>query len=103
MTNTEIETRLRAWHKRYVALWAQIQALDKLTGCDYDCDLLKPILDTWGAYTVAISEIVGDYGFWLEYYQDDCQMGRRPMLVVLTNGTEIKLKTLKQLARVIKS
>ena len=37
----------------------------------------------------------------LQWYEIECDMGRAPMMVVLRDGREIKVKTLRQLATLI--
>lgn len=103
MNQKEIETRLTAWQKRYWAMMEQFESLQKLTGCDYDCALLKPMMDVWSAYTVAVSELVGDTCEWLDYYQWECDMGNKPQNVRIKPGDPyVKIGTIKQLAKVIK-
>lgn len=98
-----IVTRLEAWAERQRLLDAQIDRLRALTGAPPDCDLLTPIYDVWGAYTVAVSELVGDDNEWLSWFELECEMGRRPMTAQSLGGREVKVRTLRQLARVIAS
>lgn len=97
----EIVKRLEAWAARQRELHAQYAALHALTGAEADCPLMRPVWSVWTAYTVAVSEIVGDDNEWLQWYELECDMGRRPKTVTSTGGKTIKVRTLRQLARVI--
>lgn len=103
MNQEEIANRLNAWKKRYWAMMAQLESLQKLTGADWDSPMLESILQVWDAYTVAVSEQVGDQAGWLNYYQNECDMGNKPKETRATHGVPfIKLGTVKQLAKIIK-
>jgi len=97
----EIVRRLNAWATRQRLLTAQYEALQALTNADCECALLKPVWDVWGAYTVAVSELVGDTNEWLQWYELECDMGRKPKEVTSLGGKTVKVKTIRQLARVI--
>jgi hypothetical protein len=97
----EIVIRLEAWAKRREALHAQYKELEALTGAHCECELLKPVWSIWGAYTVAVSELVGDQNEWLQWYELECDMGRKPKEVTSLGGKTVKVRTLRQLARVI--
>lgn len=103
METRKIEERLRHWKRRHAELDAAFEGFHALTGAMPDCKLLTPVFDVWTAYTVAVSEIIGDRGEWLQWYQYECKMGKQPMTVVLRDGKEVKVKTLRQLARVIEA
>lgn len=97
----EIVKRLEAWADRQRHLQAQYEALRALTNADFECALLAPVWSVWSAYTVAVSELVGDENEWLQWYEQECDMGRRPKEVTSLGGKTIKVRTLRQLARVI--
>ncbi len=97
----EIVRRLEAWADRQRKLQAQYQALQALTNADCECALLAPVWSVWTAYTVAVSELIGDDNEWLQWYELECDMGRHPKEVTSTGGKTIKVRTLRQLARVI--
>jgi hypothetical protein len=97
----EMVLRLEAWADRQRKLTAQYEALQALTGADVECALLAPVWPIWTAYTVAVSELVGDENEWLQWYELECEMGRRPTEVTSTAGKKITVRTLRQLARVI--
>ena len=102
MTIDEIVKRLEEWGKRYDELDQQAQALAHLTGAMPDCALMEPVWSVWSAYTVAVSELVGDANEWLNWYQYECDMGREPKEVKSLGGKTIKVRTLRQLATVIR-
>lgn len=97
----QVVVRLQAWAARQQAIDKQYNALRALVGCDLESPLLAALFDVWTAYTVAVSEIVGDKAEWLQWYELECDMGRRPKEVHSTGGRKIKVRTLRQLARVI--
>jgi hypothetical protein len=103
LSNDEIVRRLQAWANRQRKMQAQCKALRALTGADPDCALLAPFFSVWSAYTVAVSELIGDKEEWLQWYETECDMGRKPMEVVSLGGRTVKVRTLRQLARVIAS
>lgn len=97
----EINERLKHWKRRHNELMDAYGDLNKLTSAMPDCKLLRPVFDVWTAYTVAISELIGDRNEWLQWYEFECDMGNRPKTVVFVNGRELEVKTLRHLARVI--
>lgn len=102
MSIDQIVKRLEAWKKRQEELTAQYNALHALTGAMPDSALLRPVFDVWDAYTVAVSELVGDKDEWLQWYELECDMGRKPKEVTNLGGdVTIRVRTLRQLARVI--
>ena len=101
MELSQIEKRLKQWKSMHDGFIGAYTTMHKLTGAMPDCELLSPAFDLWDAYTVAVSELVGDYGDWLHWYEFECGLGETPRMVVLTDGREIKVKTLRDLANVI--
>ena len=101
MNSEQITKRLKHWKQRHAELLAVYNAMGQLTGADRYSTLFTPIFDIWTAYTVALSELIGDTAEWLQWYEIECDMGRSPMMVVLRDGREIEVKTLRQIARVI--
>lgn len=101
MDAEQITKLLKCWKRRHAELMAVYNAMGKLTGADRYSTLFTPIFDLWNDYTVAMSELIGDKAGWLQWYEIECDMGRAPMMVVLRDGREIKVKTLRQLATLI--
>ena len=96
----DVQQRLIHWAARQEALTVQYEALQALTGADCESPFLSVVLEVWAAYTVALSEIIGDKAEWLQWYEYECQMGAQAMDVTV-DGRTIKVRTLRQLATVI--
>lgn len=96
----DVQQRLIHWAARQEALQAQYEAFQALTGADCESPLWAAVWNVWAAYSVAVSEIVGDKAEWLQWYEYECQMGANPMEVKIGDKT-IKVRTLRQLATVI--
>lgn len=96
----EVQQHLIQWAAHQEALTTQYEALQALTGADCESPLLTAVFAVWAAYTVAVSEIVGDTNEWLQWYEYECQMGANPMDVKIGDKT-IKVRTIRQLATVI--
>lgn len=95
-----IEERLRHWKQLHTGLFAAYGDLNKLTGAMTDSKLMSPVFAIWEAYTAAVSELIGDEAEWLQWYELECDMGKRPKSVVLSN-CELEVKTLRHLAKII--
>lgn len=102
MNTDEIVSRLEAWKKHKEIVESQYQAFKALTDVSPECPLFDMVFRLWDAYTVAVSEIVGDKDALLNWYEMECDMGKNPMGVFL-HGKKVKVKTLRKLAQVIKS
>lgn len=85
-----------------------------ITAIDHEIGLLRamflfveaPITDAIYAladnYTEAISLQVGDKSDWLAYYWAERDMGKRgPAMIHMPCGTEVRMRTIRDLARVI--
>ena len=96
----EVQEHLIRWAAHQKALTTQYEALQNLTGADCESPLLTAVFAVWAAYTVAVSEIVGDRNDFLQWYEYECQMGANPMEVTIGDKT-IKVRTIRQLATVI--
>ena len=66
-----------------------------------DCKLMRPVFEVWAAYTEAVGELIGDRFKWLQWYELECDMGKRPRVAVFQDGRELKVKTLRHLAQFI--
>lgn len=98
----EIVLRLGHWKARIKKLEAQIDAFADMTGARSDSPFLDNIYGMIDAYTASVSELIGDKWDWLSWYRNECEMGRNPLVSALS-GQEIKVKTLRQLARAIQN
>lgn len=77
------------------------KAMQEMTGTATECKLISPAFDLWDAYTTAVSRLVGDKDEWLQWFELDCDFGKSPKVCTFASGKTLKVKTLKQLARVI--
>lgn len=98
---TEIIQRLELWQERIEKLEIQLDAFRFITG-GFEGDFAESIYGVTEAYTDVVSELVGDQGEWLSWYMYECDMGRKPREVTFKNGKTLKVRTLRQLARVIR-
>ena len=96
-----VELRLREWARHRAAVHAQYEAMMALTNADSESALWRPVFALWEAYTEAVSEAVGDRDHWLQWYEQDCGMGKRPKELTSLSGRRIRVRTLRDLARVI--
>ena len=102
MTDEQMIARLEVWQAKFEAMTAVCNELGDLTGAMPDCRLLLAVHAVWDAYTNAVAELVGDDGDWLGWYAFECDMGARPRAAWLTDGGEITVSTLADLAMVIR-
>lgn len=98
----EIVLRLGHWKARIKKLDAQIDAFADMTGARSDGPFLDNIYGMIDAYTASVSELIGDKWDWLSWHRNECEMGQAPRDAVI-GGKTIKVKTLRQLARVIQN
>lgn len=96
-----VELRLREWARHRAAVHTQYEAMMALTGADSESALWRPVFALWEAYTEAVRESVGDGEHWLQWYEQECGMGKRPKEVKSLSGRRIRVGTLRELARVI--
>lgn len=105
MQINEIACTLEAWRGRREALDAQLDALSLLTMAAPECPLYSAIEDIWMAYTVSISQNVGDKAEWLQWYWLERDMGSKPGEVTVSDqdGAETIVvgKNIRSLAEVI--
>lgn len=98
----QIESALEEWSKNIEALEDIFLAYHAMTGADVDCELFKPAFEIAGAYTRAISTIVGDYRDYLEWYWVECGIGRSPHRAISASGLEIdSVDSVQKLAQLI--
>lgn len=107
LSSAEILVQLQAWAARQSALMAQIEKLQDMMDAMPDCPFLAPMYDVWNAYTKLISEKVGDKSAWLEYFEQECSMGAKPMEVSWANPSgvgqiSVMLDSLEALVKVLK-
>lgn len=98
-TVAQILPLLQAWAEHHAALSAQMDALAKPLGT-IDGPLFDAVWRMWDAYTDQLAHRIGDTGDWLQWYCHDNAMGAKGLEVSSYTRT-IKVRTLRQLARVI--
>lgn len=77
-----------------------MEALAKPLGGTFDGPLFDAVWLTWDAYTDQLAHRIGDTSDWLQWYCSENDMGRKGLAVSSYTRT-IKVRTLRQLARVI--
>lgn len=101
MTKTEIYAELQAWERVQKGLESQLELFYDLTGAQPDSELLTAIYAVAEAHTNAIERIIGDEMQWCDWWKYECQYGEKPMQAANLDKRLRKIKTLKQLARLI--
>lgn len=92
---------LQAWAERQTALHEQTDALLAVVGGDLESPLMRAVYDVWKGYSDAVSREIGDKCAWLEWFELECDMGRRPKTVRFLDGTEHEVASLADLAFVV--
>jgi hypothetical protein len=103
MSPAEMLPHLERWaevQRHAESTWDRIEALTDYT--DTESPLGKAVWDTFDAYTVTLSALIGDTGEWLDWYHLANAMGAKSLAVTLRPGARPrKVRTLRQLATVI--
>ena len=97
----QILTQLKAWEVLVNELDLQMDAFSALTGAPPDSPMLNVIYRVEDAYTTALADVIGDENGWLWWWHLECDMGRKPRDAAVNYGPVRKIRTLKQLARLI--
>jgi hypothetical protein len=97
--------KLEAWCAAMREMDKQYDALYALLGCKPEWPLTRAIQELQAVATHATESAVGDCGGWLSYYWLECNMGKGMCSGRHGRATigdkEYRIRTLKQLARVI--
>jgi len=105
MTIPEMLPKLEAWCATMREMEKQYDALRALMGIEPDCPLSLAIMELQAVATTATAAAVGDRSGWLDYYWLECNMGAGMLSgrhgSATIGGKEYRIRTLKQLARVI--
>lgn len=101
MRAAEILPKLEAWAMRLKESDAQVDALHAIVGTCGSSPLIDAIWRLQDGYTNAVASLVGDQFEWLHYYRNECAMGAKPRTIASLGGREMKLRTIKQLAKLI--
>lgn len=97
----EIVPTLEVWQRVYNDWQAQYEALQALTRCGPEAPIALAMGRMWDAYTNAVAREVGDNNEWLDWYCWENDMGAKGLEVTSTSGKTIKVRNVRQLARVI--
>lgn len=103
MSIDAIVVRLEAWKQRHDALYTQLDALMSVLMADPGSPLLDAIYRVADADTKLVSELVGDTDEWLVWFEHECDLGRKPMKASPPGGKLRMVRTVKQLATLIKA
>jgi hypothetical protein len=101
MKHSEIVSILQAWMEKHRAVEAQLDKLYAVTYSDPGSPLHDAIYLVMDAHTKAVSRIVGDESEWLTWFEHECEFGERPKEAGWETGRMTKVRTIKQLARLI--
>ena len=111
-TQAEIVTALKKWRDLHDRIEKADQAFRPLFGwSSFEGEVTGVMWEAFGSYTRELSENMGDKlpndepewarTTWLEWYSDECDMGRKPM-TCLIGGVEYKAtRDLRSIARII--
>ncbi len=101
MTDEERLDRLTAWQSTMTAMEDPQTALMAMTA-GVDGPLFQAIGQLMDDYTAAIAEIVGDEFDWLDWWQQECDYGKRPKEASASADDPLHLiTTIEDLARLI--
>ena len=92
---------LEEWAAHKAELDKQFDALSGALGLIVEGPLPNAVWSMWDSYTAAVSERIGDDFEWLQWFWLENDMGRRGFEVKSIGGRSMKVKTLRDLARVI--
>lgn len=95
-------SRLTAWQAAHAEIETQYDALQALTGLSPESPLATVLFSTFTQYTQTLAELIGDTECWLDWYQYECAMGAKPMLVQFTDGKQIQVNSLSRLVQVMR-
>jgi hypothetical protein len=101
MTDKQALNLLETWLDHYNDVDKVFDELNDLIGGMPDSKLQNPVWQMFQGYTGVVSHLIGDRGEWLYWYLYDNEQGKREMEAEV-NGKVRKIKTLKDLLRVIK-
>lgn len=100
MTAAQMLPLLQDWQRHHADLSAQMGALGAVTGGTVGGPLFDAVWYLWDGYTAQLAHRIGDTSDWLQWYCAENDMGRNGLEVTSWTRT-VKVRTLRQLARVI--
>lgn len=101
MHRNELISHLQAWMDRHQSMEAMLDKLYAITQADPGSPLLAEINFLMDAHTRAVARIVGDTEGWLDWFESECELGKRPHQAALQGEKLTTIRTIKQLARLI--
>ena len=93
-------TLLTEWARHHAAVEKLMDGITETIGLDPNGPMFDTVWRLFDAYTGTLAVEVGDFCGWLEWYRDECEMGKRG-LTITTNGKAKRIKTLANLCTVI--
>ena len=101
MEPKQIEALLKQWAGKVQAVESALDQMVSVFGGTYDCDNANAICDITRAYTKLVAEKVGDNEGWLDYFRNECELGKTPREVTFCDGTSILLDSVDALIETI--
>lgn len=101
MKAADIEPILATWMARHKDVEAQLEVLFEALHADPGSPLIEAIYRLMDEHTRAIARIVGDTDGWLSWYEHETDFGASVAHSAWIDGKAVKVRTLKQLARVV--
>jgi hypothetical protein len=92
---------LENWLQTYKQMIEQHENLNRLTGADLDCALMRPFILMWQNYTKVLSELIEDKEEWLNWYDSECNMGESTTYIYSKEHKKIDINNLGDLAKII--
>ena len=88
---------LTGWQAHHAAVTKLMEGMEASPiGLDFNSGMFLTVWNLFDAYTSTLSAEIGDFGEWLEWYQTEACMGKRPLSAGYYDKTR-KIKTLAQL------
>lgn len=103
MSVDSVIAQLDAWKQRHDDLYTQIDALMSVVTADPGSPLMTAIYRVADADTKLVAQAVGDTDEWLLWFEHECELGMKPMEASCPGGKLCTVKTVKQLAALIKA
>ena len=103
MTADQIEPILQRWMDRQRAVDDALGPIYTQLGADPGSPLIEAIYFLMDAHTAAVAQIVGDEEGWLTWFVSETDWGRSDVGRAEINNRAARVRTIKQLARVVAS
>lgn len=100
MTADERAERIRAWHAAKLRFRRAWDLFATMTGVDEGAPIANAILLMADAYTDAVAFAIDDEGGWLQWWEDECDFGSKPLRAG-TGGEFEPIRTIEQVIHLI--